>query len=533
MRLPIQFALALVPALAAAQSSVTLHVDAGDALGPLPAITGYFGYDEPNFTYTHNGAALIGELASLDSRPVQIRTHFLLATGDGVGALKWGSTNVYTEDASGKPVYDWSTVDRIFSTYLDAGAQPFVEIGFMPQALSIHPEPYRASWTPGAKNDHYFAGWTYPPKDYAKWAELIRQWVRHDVAKFGRQRVATWSWEVWNEPDIGYWHGTPEDYDKLYDVTAAAIKGVLPETHVGGPATTGPSGERGAEFLSQFLEHCTVSKAPLDFISFHAKGRTSMNGDGPRMALNQQMADVEAGMKILSKHPKLRQLPIVLSESDPEGCAACTVRVYPQNAYRNTSRYAAYTAAAWGRILDLAARYEANIRGMLTWAFEFENQPYFAGFRTLSTHGIDKPVLNFFRMAGMMGNERLAVEGGHAGVNAVASRSEQAISVLVWNYRDDQAAFANVRVAVDGLPAEIGRVLLRHYRVDGEFSNSYTRWIALGSPQAPTTKQQGNLVRAGSLQQFDAPRWIPAKKQTASVRFDLPADSVSLVQLSW
>jgi xylan 1,4-beta-xylosidase len=533
VRGPAQVAVVLLPVLAAAQGSVWLHVSGGDALGPLPALTGFFGYDEPNYTYSESGQALIGELASLQAQPVQIRTHFLLVTGDGTGSLKWGSTNAYTEDAAGKPVYDWSIIDRIFSTYLDAGAQPFVEVGFMPEALSTHPEPYRVSWTPGAKNDHYFAGWSYPPKDYAKWEELIRQWVRHEVSQFGRKRVAAWNWEVWNEPDIGYWHGTAEEYDKLYDVTARAVKAALPEAHVGGPATTGPAGKSGAAFLDQFLAHCASEGAPLDFISFHAKGRTSIEGGAARMDLAKQMDDVEAGLKIVAKYRKFRQLPIVLSESDPEGCAACTARVYPQNAYRNTSRYAAYTAAAWGRILDLSQRYEANIRGVLTWAFQFEGQPYFAGFRTLSTHGIDKPVLNFFRMAGMMGDERIALDGGRSGVDGVASRSGQAISVLLWNYRDAGGKPASVRLTVDGIPVEAGRVLVRHYRVDGERSNSYTRWLALGSPQAPPAEQRADLIRAGRLEQFDSPHWIPVRKQTAELRFDLPADAVSLVELSW
>src|SRR5208283_3924805 len=110
-----------------------------------------------------------------------------LATGDGTPGLKFGSTNAYTEDAAGKPVYDWTITDRIFDTYLQAGARPFVEIGFMPEALSIRPQPYRPDWRPGAANpDQYYIGWTYPPKDYKKWAELINQWVRHAVSKYGR-----------------------------------------------------------------------------------------------------------------------------------------------------------------------------------------------------------------------------------------------------------------------------------------------------------------------------------------------------------
>src|SRR5215472_11828098 len=133
-------------------AAVTVQVDAGSRLGAFKPIASYFGYDEPNYTYTRNGSKLIGELAVANYSRVYVRTHFLLATGDGTPGLKWGSTNAYTEDASGKSVYDWKIVDRIFDTYLQAGAKPFVEIGFMPEALSSHPEPYRPTWVPGAAN---------------------------------------------------------------------------------------------------------------------------------------------------------------------------------------------------------------------------------------------------------------------------------------------------------------------------------------------------------------------------------------------
>ena len=100
----------------------------------------------------------------------------------------------------------------------------------------------------------------------------------------------------------------------------------------------------------------------------------------------------------------------MLSEADPEGCAACSARTYPQNLYRNGLMYPSYTAAAYSNIFKLADRYRSNMKGMLTWAFEFEGQPYFDGFRTLATNGVDKPVLNFFRMAGMMKGDRVKVE---------------------------------------------------------------------------------------------------------------------------
>src|ERR1700681_4771338 len=156
-----------------AQDTVTIRVNAAETAGPFKRIYRYFGYDEPNYTYMKDGRKLVGELASLSPGQVYIRTHFMLTTGDGTPGLKWGSTNAYTEDATGKPVYDWKIVDRILDTYLQAKAKPFVEIGFMPQALSLHPDPYQHNWPKGPLD----TGWTSPPNNYEKWAELVRQWV--------------------------------------------------------------------------------------------------------------------------------------------------------------------------------------------------------------------------------------------------------------------------------------------------------------------------------------------------------------------
>jgi xylan 1,4-beta-xylosidase len=533
-----------------AQDSVTIRVNAVQSAGPLRPIFAYFGYDEPNFTYMPNGRKLVGELAALSPVPVYIRTHFLLATGDGTPGLKFGSSNAYTEDASGKPVYDWTIIDRIFDTYLHAGAKPFVEIGFMPKALSTKPEPYSAEWIPGGRNAGYSAGWSYPPKDYAKWGELVYQWVRHAAEKYGREEVAAWYWEVWNEPDISYWHGTPEEYDRLYDAAAAGVKRALPAAKVGGPASTGPASARAADFLRQFLEHCQTAGAPLDFITFHAKGRPTVVDGRVRMGIAKNASDVEKGFQIVASFPKFRELPIVLSESDPEGCAACSARVYPQNAYRNGTLYPAYTAVMLKNILDLAARDRVNIRGMLTWAFEFENQPYFDGFRTLATNGIDKPVLNLFRMAGLMRGQRVAVESagavaletmlahgvaGAADVDALAARWDRAVSVLVWNYHDDDvpASDAHVRLSLSGLPEAAPRALLRHYRIDQNHSNAYTLWKQLGSPQQPTPEQYGALEAAGQLQLLDSPRWLSTRAGQMELGFDLQRQAVSLVEVSW
>ncbi len=540
------------------QDAVTIRVDATKKTAPFKPIYPYFGYDEPNYTYTKNGKKLVGELAALTDKPVYIRTHFMLATGDGTAGLKWGSTNAYTEDASGKPVYDWTIADRIFDTYLEKHAKPFAEIGFMPQALSSKPDPYRPTWIPGAENKDYAAGWSYPPNDYAKWGELVYQWARHCAEKYGKAQAESWYWEVWNEPDIFYWHGTEEEYEKLYDYAVAGVKRALPKARVGGPATTGPASEKAAGFLRSFLTHCADGKnyatggvgAPLDFVTYHAKGSPQVVDGHVRMGIARNLQDVDEGLKILAGYPKFRKLPVILSESDPEGCAACSARVYPQNAYRNGPLYAAYTAAAMKGILELSARSQGNIEGMLTWAFEFEGQPYFDGFRTLATNGVDKPILNLFRMDGLMRGDCIEAEStgavgldtmlakgvpANADVDVMATRDEHGISILVWSYHDEDVASAVAAVALDvrGLPINARRILMKHYRIDAEHSNAYAKWKGMGSPQEPTAEQQRQLEAAGQLEMLESPEWLGSDAGRVSMKFGLPRQGVSLIRLEW
>ena len=174
-------ALAPAGAPAARQADrISIHVDTADALGPMSPMWAWFGYDEPNYTYTANGRKLLSELAAASPVPVFVRTHNLLTTGDGVPALKWGSTNVYTE-VDGRPRYDWTIVDRIIDTYLERKMKPFVQLGFMPEALSSRPQPYRHFWKPGDNYNDIYTGWSYPPNDYAKWGEVNYQLTRHLV----------------------------------------------------------------------------------------------------------------------------------------------------------------------------------------------------------------------------------------------------------------------------------------------------------------------------------------------------------------
>src|SRR6478735_6731739 len=211
-----------VPARAQA-AIVNVMVD-GTADGtPLEPVWPYFGFDEINYTTSPEGKALLAKLAAAITTPVHVRSHFLFNTGDGTPSLKWGSTNVYTEDSAGNPVYSWALTDEIMDSITDAGALPFVELGFMPEALSTHPTPYRNS-----SATMLDGGCFYPPRDYQKWADLVGTWARHANERYP-DVAARWLWELWNEPDIVYWNGTFDEYAKLYDYTEAALHAALPD----------------------------------------------------------------------------------------------------------------------------------------------------------------------------------------------------------------------------------------------------------------------------------------------------------------
>jgi xylan 1,4-beta-xylosidase len=548
------------PPVTAQGDRVTIAVDTRKTIGPMTPMWAWFGYDEPNYTYMKDGQKLLTELSRLSPVPVFVRAHNLLTTGDGTPALKWGSTNAYTEDANGKPIYDWTIVDRIVDTYLARKMKPLMEIGFMPEALSVKPQPYQHSFKPGANYGTIYTGWAHPPKDYDKWRELIFQWVKHSVEKYGRAEVESWWWEVWNEPDIGYWQGTPEEYMKLYDYAADGLKRALPTARIGGPHVTGPNGARTQKILRDFIEHCLRGTnyatgkigTPLDYIGFHAKGapRVMKEAAEPyvRMGVSNQLRAIANGFTIVASYPELKKTPIVIGESDPEGCAACPVRTDPHNAYRNGSMYSSYTAEQIARTYELADLHGVNLMGAVTWAFEFEDQPYFDGFRDLSTNGLAKPVLNVFRMLGQMGGDRVQVSSSAAlpladvrdngvrdrpDVNALASRQARSIAVLLWNYHDDDkpAADAPIDLTIAGVPG--GRVRLTHQRVDRERGNSYEAWKKMGSPQPPSAQQYAELEKASQLHEMEPARQVTVKDGVVTVSFSLPRQGVSLVKLTW
>jgi xylan 1,4-beta-xylosidase len=503
------------------QASREAHVRVNvDKRFPLRRIWRYVGYDEPNYTYTAAGRELLGKLGAMSDGPYFIRCHFILCTGDGTGRPKFGSTNIYTEDAEGNPVYSFQIVDQILDTILQTGCVPFVEIGFMPQALTTAPAdvPY---------DETRNAGWGYPPRDYSRWADLIRALARHCVARYGLREVSRWYWELWNEPDIMYWQGTTQEYCRLYDFTEWALHSVLPQACLGGPSVTGPDKPAAAEFLEAFLEHCVRGEnaatgqngTRLDLITFHTKGggyRTDHEAPKETPTIHRLVSHVETGLETLARFPQLEGLEVNLSECDPDGWAAGGRHDNPNLNFRNTEYYASYVANTACKLIDFRADGPNRVDGMLTWAFQFEDREYFEGLRTLSTNGIDKSVLNVFRLLARLGGMRLELscdgsrdplESGPDApdalpdVSAIAATDQKAgVQVFLCSHHDDwDVRVSNtIHIALEGLAPE-KRYSVTLWPVDHNNANAYTAWVAMGSPQKPSDEQLNQLRIASTL----------------------------------
>jgi len=135
---------------------------------------------------------------------------------------------VYRENGEGNPIYSWQYVDEVYDFIVDNGLRPFVVFDFMPESLASN------------KSTIYWEKSNIsPPKDYKKWGNLIHEVVKHFTERYGKEEVGKWFFEVWNEPDQHFFTGNMDDYLKMYDYAARAVKAVSPDYRVGGPAIAG------------------------------------------------------------------------------------------------------------------------------------------------------------------------------------------------------------------------------------------------------------------------------------------------------
>ncbi|MEO5583246.1 MAG: beta-xylosidase, partial [Saprospiraceae bacterium] len=316
-----------------------------------------------------------------------------------------------------------------------------------------------------------------------------------------------------------------------------------------------PRNPKAYDYLVQFIDHCLHGMnnvtgrigTPLDYIGFHAKGSPEYIDGHIRMNLGVQLKDIARGFEAIQSFPEIKNIPVIIGECDPEGCAACSEKRDPRYGYRNGTMYSSYTAASFARIYELKDQYQINLQGAVSWSFEFENQEWYAGFRDLATHGVDKPVLNVFRMLGMMKGQRLELHTEHAltakqiintgvrqdaDINAIASKSEKSIDVLVWNYHDEDltANPSSIHLVIDGLSGK--SIQYTRYLIDHAHSNSYEKWKSMGKPQKINSQQYNILEKSGKLERADRTKTIKLKKGTLNISIDLPRQGVSLIKIS-
>ena len=326
------------------------------------------------------------------------------------------------------------------------------------------------------------------------------------------------------------WHtgtGLERTFSACTIMRSTACVGRSPRRGVGGPEIAGGIGDDN--WLGEFIDHCLNGTnyatgeigTPLDFLSWHAKGQPKYT-DHVQMNVSTQLDQIDQAFALVSRYPRLRDMPIVLGEYDPDSCAACTSAAY---GYRNSAFYSSYTAQSFVRALDLAATHGVNLRGLTTWAFEYEptkmnpnETALFDGYRVLSTQGVDLAVLNMQRLLPMMsGGERVeATSSGQVAMERVlsegvrqevdvgvfASRSTDGKTtyVLVWHYHDDELDVPDVDVTirVDNLPFG-GMANVTEYPVDDHHASAYALWQRMGSPQPPSDEQYGELREAARL----------------------------------
>jgi xylan 1,4-beta-xylosidase len=548
---------------------VRVDVDAAAVEGELTRLWTSIGYDEINWTYTPRGRDVLATLAGFGDGPYLIRSHYMFTSGTGLGLPHWGAGNVYHERADGTPWFDFQLLDRAYDTVVEMGHVPIVELGFTPRALVPDDAGQRFAFQPGSPTQYseYEAGWwSFPPKSLTRWTELVSATAEHYAKRYGQARVAGWFWEVWNEPDIGYWRGSVGEYLQLYRVSAEAVRSVLPGALVGGPATTGDLtpvaglAAEGPEFLDSFLDFCTGQSVPLDFVTFHTKGAyfqpwRSYLPPGQVSApqspsMVKMLREVRHALRQVAARPDLAGVECLADECDASVPAHHGSYDNSNFIYRNSEYFPVFQVSLMKKLLDLPDAGAARLRAATAWAFYIEGERCFEGTRSLVTYGgIEKPVLNAYRLLGRLGRLRLRATSSAAWpvrlideaqsvpeeVDVLAATSpDGAVTALVWRHDDDQHRRDHterpVRVTIRGLGT--GPVLVRHWRIDAAHGNTYRAWRALGAPDYPSQAEIERIADAGRLRPFEPERLELPSGGEVAIDLSLPLPSVSLLEVT-
>ena len=437
-----------------------------------------------------------------DMREVKQATDFHYVRGH---AILHDEVGVYSEDKQGKPKYNFTYVDQIYDGMLANGVRPMVEISFMPKALASDPNALHPFW---------YKQNVSPPKDYAKWDDLMRHFAQHLVDRYGIAEVSQWYFEVWNEPNIDFWAGNPKQatYFELYDHTARDLKAVSPLLRVGGPSTA------AADWVEPFLAHVSQQNVPIDFVSSHGYGDDTVENlfhTTEQIPMNQRVCRAIKKVKDQIKASGRPQLPLFWTEWN--------VPSYGDLGARDST----YVGPALA--YDIV-QCDGLVEMMSWWTFDdvFEeggvsDGPFHNTFGLIAVGGIKKPAFYDYALLHLLGSERLANAANSA---LVTRRSDGTLVVAVWNQvePDQRGSPQHFRLEFRNVNAA-EPVLIR--RVDESHSNSLAAYRAMGSPRYPTQAQIEQLNRESVLA---APEVVTMKNGV--IELDVPVNGLAVLELS-
>jgi xylan 1,4-beta-xylosidase len=391
-------------------------------------------------------------------------------------AIFHDEVGVYDEDSAGKPIYNFSYVDQIYDGLLQSGVRPFVELSFMPKKLAAEPK----------YQDFWYKPNISPPKTYEKWGELVRQFTQHLVDRYGLDEVSRWYFEVWNEPNLDFWGGSPREqtYFELYDSAARAVKQVSPRLRIGGPATA------QAAWADRFIEHAVKENVPVDFVSTHVYG----NDSAPDVfGTHEQIPRTQMVCRAVRKvHDQIAasarpHLPLIWSEFNAS---------YMNEPEVTDSTY----MGPW--MADTIRQCDGLVDMMSYWSFSdvFEEQgvvkrPFYGGYGLIAEDGLPKPAFNAFLLLHKLGETRIPANADDI---LVTRRADGAIVIALWN-TPVVGGGGDRREVVLQLNSLTGRKKATIYRVDADHGSLLKAYTAMNSPAYPTQAQILALRQAAQL----------------------------------
>jgi xylan 1,4-beta-xylosidase len=417
-------------------------------------------------------------------------------------AIFHDEVGLYSENKDGHAQYNFSYIDQIYDGLLANGVKPFVEISFMPKDLALKP----------ALHPFWYKQNVAPPKDWAKWDDLVSAFTKHLVDRYGIDEVASWYFEVWNEPNIDFWAGEPkqETYWQLYDHTAHAVKKVDSRLRVGGPATA------AAAWVDAFIKHCAENNVPVDFVSSHAYGNdSSQDVFGTNEIIPRDAMVCRSVGKV---HDQIRtsakpDLPLIWSEFNAS---------YKNEPEIEDSIFMGSWMANTIRLCDGLADI------MSYWSFSdvFEEQgvvktPFYGGYGLIAAGDIPKPAFRAFELLHKLGDQRLNLNSDSA---LLTRRSDGALVLAVWNYVPPEQSGKTKSITIQFKNKNISEAAV--WRLDDDHGNVMREYARLGSPRYPTKQQLDQLRAVTKTLSAEA-----VQINSNQLKLDIPSEGLVIIEL--